>query len=405
MDHPPATLPLPTVAARGRLPRVVIDLEKLRHINCGLGRFSLYLGRELLGLAADRFDPVFFLPRGGERYFAEAGGVHHGTVRVRPWRKEGLQRWLRPLGRYLPGIVRPDLWHVTNQMSRYLPLDDRVPVVLTIHDLNFLHNETDASNPSRIRRKLADIQRRVDQAAAITAVSQFTADDIRNALDVRDKPIHVIPNGLPPPPAAAVRRPDWLPAGPFAFAVGNFLPHKNFHVLLGLAERLPNLRLVIAGKKATPYGEQVERDVHERGLGDRVMLPGVVSDANRQWLYENCDVFLLPSLAEGFGFPALEAMQCGKPVVMSRRTSLPEIAGDEGFFFDSYQPEAMASVVETARTHFATDPQAADRCRRHAAAFSWRATAEGYAAVYASLLTDVGGNSITSSHQMRFQAG
>jgi glycosyltransferase involved in cell wall biosynthesis len=78
-------------------------------------------------------------------------------------------------------------------------------------------------------------------------------------------------------------------------------------------------------------------------------------------------------------------MQCGKPVVMSRRTSLPEIAGDEGFFFDSYQPEAIASVVETARTHFATDPQAADRCRRHAAAFSWRATAEGYARVYASV--------------------
>ncbi|NBP82184.1 glycosyltransferase, partial [bacterium] len=94
-----------------------------------------------------------------------------------------------------------------------------------------------------------------------------------------------------------------------------------------------------------------------------------------------------PSLAEGFGFPALEAMQCGKPVVMSRRTSLPEIAGDEGFFFDSYQPEAMASVVETARTHFATDPQAADRCRRHAAAFSWRATAEGYARVYERVIT------------------
>ena len=103
MDHTPATLPLPTVAARGRLPRVVVDLEKLRHINCGLGRFSLYLGRELLGLAADRFDPVFFLPQGGERYFADAGGVRHGTVRVRPWRKEGLQRWLRPLGRHLPG--------------------------------------------------------------------------------------------------------------------------------------------------------------------------------------------------------------------------------------------------------------------------------------------------------------
>jgi glycosyltransferase involved in cell wall biosynthesis len=187
--------------------------------------------------------------------------------------------------------------------------------------------------------------------------------------------------------------------------VGNFLPHKNFRALIALAKHLPELRIVIAGKKDTPYGAVVAEDVARHGLGDRVLLPGMVSDADRQWLYEQCAVFLFPSLTEGFGFPVLEAMQCGKPVVMSRRTSLPEIAGDEGFFFDSYQPEAMASVVETARTHFATDPQAADRCRRHAAAFSWRATAEGYAAVYASLLTDVGGNSITSSHQMRFQAG
>jgi len=401
MDQSSSTHSPPSPRADGSLPRVVIDLEKLRHINCGLGRFSLYLGQELLRLAGNRFEPVLFLPRGGETHFRDISAAKYDTLRVRPWRKEGVQRWLRPIGRYLPGVQRPALWHVTNQMSRYLPLDDRVPVVLTIHDLNFLHSGDEASKPGRIRRKLADLQRRINRATAITAVSQFTADDIRNSLDVGDKPIHVIPNGLPPPPAAAVRRPDWLPTGPFAFAVGNFLPHKNFHVLLGLADRLPNLRLVIAGKKATPYGEQVERDVNDRGLGDRVMLPGMVSDADRQWLYKNCDVFLLPSLAEGFGFPALEAMQCGKPVVMSRRTSLPEIAGDEGFFFDSYKPEAMASVVETARTHFATDPQAADRCRRHAAAFSWRATAEGYARVYEQTLNQAAAKGLSTHDHMR----
>ena len=385
MNQCPATLPLPTVAATGRLPRVVIDLEKLRHINCGLGRFSLYLGRELLGLASGRFDPDFFLPRGGERYFADAASGGHGIVRVRPWRKEGLQRWLRPLGRHLPGIERPDLWHVTNQMSRYLPLDDRVPVVLTIHDLNFLHSDSAASDAGRIRRKLADIQRRVDRAAAIVTDSQYVADDLAEHVELAGTPVYVVPLGLTPPPTAATHRPPWLPDGAFAFSVGNFLPHKNFHVLLDLAAQIPNLRLVIAGKKATPYGEEVEGAVSRRGLADRVILPGMVSDADRQWLYEHCEVFLFPSLTEGFGFPVLEAMQCGKPVVMSRRTSLPEIAGDQGFFFDSYDPEAMAAVVENALHAFATDPQAADRCRQHAARFSWRATAEGYAAVYESV--------------------
>lgn len=401
MNQCPATLPLPTVAATGRLPRVVIDLEKLRHINCGLGRFSLYLGRELLGLAEGRFEPVFFLPRNGEQYFQGADGVRHGTVRVRPWQKEGVQRWLRPVARHLPSGRQPDLWHVTNQMSRYLPMDHRVPVVLTIHDLNFLHSHPDDGDTGRIRRKLADIQRRVDRADVITTVSVFTADDVRERLNVRNKPIFVIPNGMTPPPAAARHRPTWLPPGPFAFSVGNFLPHKNFHVLLGLAERRLDLQLVIAGKKATPYGEQVEQQVQKQGLGDRVILPGIVSDADRQWLYEHCEIFLFPSLTEGFGFPVLEAMQCGKPVVMSRRTSLPEIAGAEGYFFDSYEPEAMAAVAEHALHAFATDPKAADRCRRHAAGFSWRATAEGYSRVYESV---VGGHQLGGRPTIR-QAG
>jgi len=399
MDQSSSTHSPPSPRADGSLPRVVIDLEKLRHINCGLGRFSLYLGQELLRLAGNRFEPVLFLPRGGETHFRDISAAKYDTLRVRPWRKEGVQRWLRPIGRYLPGVQRPALWHVTNQMSRYLPLDDRVPVVLTIHDLNFLHSNTEHQQADRIRRKLADIQRRVDRAAAIVTDSRYVADDLRQHINTGHTPIHVIPLGLNPTPTASTIRPAWLPAGPFALSVGNFLPHKNFRALIALAKHLPELRIVIAGKKDTPYGAVVAEDVARHGLGDRVLLPGMVSDADRQWLYEQCAVFLFPSLTEGFGFPVLEAMQCGKPVVMSRRTSLPEIAGAEGFFFDSYKPEAMATVVETACQSFHSDPQAADRCRHHANSFSWRAAAEGYARVYDQTLQEVAaGNRPAGQH-------
>ena len=389
MDQSSTTHSFDTPIAKGSLPQVVIDLEKLRHINCGLGRFSLYLGQELLRIAADRYEPVFFLPRSGEPHFRNISCAKYDTIRVRPWRKEGVQRWLRPIGRYLPGIQRPALWHVTNQMSRYLPLDDRVPVVLTIHDLNFLYSDTEANDSQRVRRKLADIQRRVDRAAAIVTDSHYVADDLRRHIKIGCTPVHVVPLGLNPIPAAATSRPSWLPPGAFAFSVGNFLPHKNFRVLVALAKYLPNLRVVIAGKKDTVYGAAIEQDIRLHGLSDRVFLPGIVSDAERQWLYEQCSVFLFPSLTEGFGFPVLEAMQCGKPVVMSRRTSLPEIAGDHGFFFDSYEPEAMASVIEAARQCFDTDPEAASRYRQHAKGFSWRAAAEGYVRVYNQTLHEV----------------
>jgi glycosyltransferase involved in cell wall biosynthesis len=365
------------------LPRVVIDLEKLRHINCGLGRYSLHLGQEILAVAAGRFQPVFLLPRGAERYFP-GGGFE--TITVSPWNKEAIRQLYRPFVRPLLSPPRVALWHVTSQMSKYLPLDDRVPVVLTIHDLNFLHESPVEARSDEIDRKLADIQRKVKRAAAIVADSAYVAEDVAEHVDLGGRPVHVVPLAVSTPPVASSERPAFVPPGPFLLTIGNCLPHKNFHALFGLLEQLPDSRLVIAGKKTTPYGEFLEREVAQRGLAGRVVLPGEVSDGDRQWLYEHCEAFLFPSLTEGFGFPVLEAMQCGRPVFLSRRTSLPEIAGDMGCYFDGYEPAALAAVYREGMAHYRADPAFATQLKDHAASFSWAATARGYADVYAGLL-------------------
>ena len=361
------------------LPRVFIDLEKLRNVNTGLGRFCLHLGRELLQMAPGRFQPVFFLPAGAERHFP-GGGFER--IEATAWRKESLGRLVRPVVR--PFLSRPSLavWHVSNQASKYLPLDDRIPVVLTIHDLNFLHEGSQVRRSREICRKLAAVQRRIDRAAVVVTVSRFTADDVERHLDLRGRPLHVVPNGMAPAVVAAAARPPFLPEGPFLLTVGNVLPHKNVHVLVGLMERLPGQRLVIAGKKATAYGASIEREIARRGLGGRVFMPGEVSDGDRQWLYEHCEAFLFPSLAEGFGFPVLEAMQCGKPVFLSRATSLPEIAGDLGFYFGSYDAGHMAAVVQAGLAGARSDPQAAVRARDRAATFSWLDAARRYVEIY-----------------------
>ena len=365
------------------LPRVVIDLEKLRHINCGLGRYSLHLGREILAVAAGRFQPVFLLPSGAERYFPDGG---FESITVSPWNKEAIRRIYRPLLKPFFSNPRVALWHVTSQMSKYLPLDDSVPVVLTIHDLNFLHESLADGRTEEIDRKLADIQRKVNRAAAIVADSAYVADDVAKHVNLGGRPVHVVPLAVSAPPVASASRPDFVPAAPFLLTIGNCLPHKNFHALFGLLEKLPDMRLLIAGKKTTPYGEHLEREVAQRGLAGRVILPGEVSDGDRQWLYEHCEAFLFPSLTEGFGFPVLEAMQCGRPVFLSRRTSLPEVAGDLGFYFDGYEPAELAAVYRDGMTRYHSDPAFATRLKDHAAGFSWAATARGYAAVYAGLL-------------------
>ncbi len=368
------------------LPRIAIDLEKLRHINTGLGRFSLHLAQELLSLAPGRFKPVFFLPNVCERHFPEGGFERIG---VAEWKKEGLRRFVRPLVEPLLPRSNLALWHTTHQAAKYLPLDSRIPVLLTIHDLNFLHDEagTVAQPPlsGRHHRKLAAVQRLVDRACAIATDSAYVAEEVRAFLDVGDRPVHVIPLGLAEPPKASATRPSFLPPGPFFLTVGNCLPHKNFRVLIGLIDAMPEARLVIAGKKATPYGALIEQEITARGLGSRVFMPGEVSDGDRQWLYENCEAFLFPSLAEGFGFPVLEAMQCGKPVFMARCTSLPEIAGEHGFFFESFEPQSIAEVVRAGLAAKASDADWAEKTRHYARRFSWRETTKQYAAIYETI--------------------
>lgn len=373
-----------------RRTRVVLDLERLRFINCGLGRFCLNLTRALLepaSRAVAGIDPVLFMPKTAARHLEPlVSALSIPRLPVTVFRKERVIKWLRPLVRPFLGPPRVDLWHVTHQLSKYLPLDARVPVVLTIHDLNFLHESEQQESPERIARKLAAIQRRVDRANAIVTVSQFTADDVKTHLDVRDTPIHVIPNGMTPATPSSPERPAFLLPGPFLLSVGNFLWHKNFHVLLRLLGELPTRRLVLAGKRATPYGRFLHDEIRRVGLEDRVVMPGEVSDGDRQWLYEHCEAFLFPSLAEGFGFPVLEAMQMGKPVFCSRRTSLPEVAAGHGFFFDSFESQAMLDVFHRGMAEVHRTPDFATRVAKHAAGYSWEVTARGYRQVYDSVI-------------------
>jgi glycosyltransferase involved in cell wall biosynthesis len=133
------------------------------------------------------------------------------------------------------------------------------------------------------------------------------------------------------------------------------------------------------------YVEKIIGEAKRLGVADRVHLVGPVSNEEKFWYYQHCLAFCFPSKAEGFGLPVLEAMHFGKPVFISRATSLPEIGGDKAYYFDSFDPLAMQEVFEKGMNDYFNNQRTA-AIRQHADSFSWNRAVQEYLDVYRKLL-------------------
>ncbi|MEZ6065128.1 MAG: glycosyltransferase [Planctomycetaceae bacterium] len=146
---------------------------------------------------------------------------------------------------------------------------------------------------------------------------------------------------------------------------------------------------------ALDYGRELQERVEASGMSHRVVLPGIVNDNERQWLYQHCEAFVFPSLAEGFGLPAIEAMSLGKPTFSLRRPAC-EIGGDVACYWDDFRPAAMADVYRNGLQQMLKTDYA-ERARARAALFTWEQTAASYLRVY----QEVTGSSVASSRSHR----
>ena len=347
----------------------------MRRLECGLGQFSLELARAMLTERKPADDLCFFLPKQQAHHF------RHEPVEIQLVRRWQKSLYIAPvrnlLNRYIPGPWY-DIWHASNQCSWYEPWNCNVPVVLTIHDLNFLREKT----PEVIDAYLRSMQRRTDRAICITTISKFVANEVRTHLDLQGKPLRVIYNGAARETDEIAERPSFAPKSPFLFSIGDFMAKKNFHVLVEMIPYLPEYSLVLAGNNGTEYGQLVRERAKACNVIDRVVLPGRISNAQRQWLYSNCAAFAFPSITEGFGLPVIEAMNAGKPVFLSTATSLPEIGGSCGFYWDSFDPRAMADRFRMGMAQVASTPNHSQIVRQHASQFSWQRAAREYLALY-----------------------
>ncbi len=318
----------------------------------------------------------------------------------------GFRKQILPniLGRPVPNIAwhslalparsrreRHDVVHIPSY--RRLPLRKGAPIVATVHDLATLHldGKYDAARMVYNRRIVPGLIRRADH---VITVSHFTAGDLVNRVGYPAEKISVIYSGIqqqhyhviPEGESRAHLKTRYGLEGPFVVYVSRVEhPAKNHLRLIEAFERLKarkpsDLKLVLAG--ADWNGADVVKDYAARSPVARdVVFTGFVSLEDIPHFYSACEVMAYPSLFEGFGFPIVEAMACGAPVICSNTTSMKEVASDLAPTFDPLNVEAIAAALEGALKRGRDDGLAA-RGIAYAATFDWRETARKVLEVY-----------------------
>ena len=232
------------------------------------------------------------------------------------------------------------------------PLFSPCPVVLSIHDLYFIQYPRKrwpayGALTTRLARLYAS------RAAAIIADSEYSKRSVLERLGMSPGKVTVIPVALgpefkPQPLAESVTTRYGL-VPPYILYVGNFRSHKNLPRLIRAYANLSKSfrdthQLVLAGGD-WEHRQTLEGLVRDLGVIDRVLFPGLIEDAHLPAVYSGCALFVLPSLEEGFGLPALEAMACGAPVVAGNRAAIPEVVDKAAILVDPENVPAMTEAI------------------------------------------------------------
>jgi glycosyltransferase involved in cell wall biosynthesis len=285
---------------------------------------------------------------------------------------------------------QPDLLHV----QYTAPLSCPVPIVVSVHDVSFLEHPEYFPKLRALQLRMT-VSRTINCATRILTGSDFSRDSIVRAYgESCARKIVVVPNaaasGLRPVPrdrATAAVRSRFQIAEPFILSVGDLQPRKNhigliaaFAELIRAFPKLPH-HLVLAGKD-TWFTPRIREAAKQSGVAERIRFSGFVSDTDLLHLYNACDLFVFPSLYEGFGLPVLEAMACGRAVACSRSTAMPEVADGAGILFD---PDSRSEMVR-AMADLLCDAELRGRMERlglqRASRFSWHDTAQKTLDVY-----------------------
>ena len=376
--------------------RIGIDFTAAVQQHAGIGRYT----RELIRAIAQRDRRNTYVLFQAVRGATQPAGTWPANFKIRTVPLS--DHWLTVLWHKLKlpipveaCIGAVDVFHSPDFL---LPPVRHAKTVLTIHDLSFF-TTPETAHPG-LRDFLAQaVPRAVARADHLLADSQSTKNDLVEYLQVPAQRITVVYPGVDPrfrpldQATVAGLRARYHLDQPFILAVGTLQPRKNYVRLIqayahlrDLDEELRDVKLVIAGSEGWLF-EEIYATVQHLGLEKQVRFMAYFPDADLPALYNAAAVLAMPSLYEGFGFPVLEALACGTPVVTSDVSSLPEVAGDAALLVPPLDVEALSTALHRLLTDTALRARLRERGLIQAQRFRWQQAAQTTLAVYQHLVS------------------
>ena len=371
--------------------RIGLDYTAAARQRAGIGRYARELITALLALESQHQYVIFGATGGLEtdnwRLKIQGDRVRFRTLPLsddwaaRLWHRLRLPIPVETITGALDIFYSPDfVLPPTRRATRTL---------LTVHDLSFLYY------PEHFVPKLVSylnqvVPRSVNRADRVLADSEATRTDLITHLGTPPDKVDVLYGGVDPrfrpepEPRERERLQDRYDIGdrPYVLAVGTLQPRKNYVRLIRAFSQLTNQQppqLLIAGGRGWLH-ENIFAEAEKHS--DRVHILGFVDDADLPALYRNATLFAFPSLYEGFGFPVLEAMACGVPVVCSNASSLPEVAGDAALLIEPSNTDELAAAMARALEDTDLRRDMVARGFVHAAQFTWERAARQLLAAF-----------------------
>lgn len=281
-----------------------------------------------------------------------------------------------------------------------VPILYRRPFLVTVHDLILFHfptvRNTTLSKAYYVFKLFAyqlTIRRAVKKAKKVLAVSDFTKKDIMKELRVSEEKIAMTHEGcdfrcfVAPGNEEEVLKKYGI-MRPYLLYVGNAYPHKNLERLVLAYQKIkkwyPGISLVLVGGKDFFYDRLEQWAGNRKVVG--IVFPGYVPDEDLDVLYKNAELYVFPSLYEGFGLPPLEALAKNTPVVSSNKSSMPEILGGAAYYFDPEKTDSIAETIDKVLSSSREEIFSVQKTIRQLQLFSWEKMAKETFEEYKKLL-------------------